>query len=139
MHARPDASGCTTADSLLSAGAPSNAVQNSADLKQKSLNSGSADHAQQASDRKSGLSADEVTRLESLERYREKKRRRLYTKTIRYHKRKVNADARKRYKGRFVKAEVSGQANSKDSAEQATDPGHRLHSQSMETSDLQTV
>ena len=80
-----------------------------------------------------------MTRLESLERYREKKRRRLYTKTIRYHKRKVNADARKRFKGRFVKAETSGQANSKDSAEQATDPGHGRYEHSMEASDLQTV
>ena len=34
-------------------------------------------------------------RAECLERYREKKRRRLYSKTIRYEKRKVNADNRR--------------------------------------------
>ena len=34
-------------------------------------------------------------RAECLERYREKKRRRLFSKTIRYEKRKVNADNRR--------------------------------------------
>ncbi|EFJ40510.1 hypothetical protein VOLCADRAFT_69449, partial [Volvox carteri f. nagariensis] len=38
-----------------------------------------------------------------LERYREKKARRLYTKKIRYQLRKINADKRPRIKGRFVK------------------------------------
>ncbi|KAK9908518.1 hypothetical protein WJX75_009065 [Coccomyxa subellipsoidea] len=44
-------------------------------------------------------------RHESLERYRDKKRRRVFSnsKTIRYEKRKVNADRRPRVKGRFVK------------------------------------
>ncbi|BDA44716.1 probable zinc finger protein CONSTANS-LIKE 8 at C-terminar half [Coccomyxa sp. Obi] len=44
-------------------------------------------------------------RHESLERYRDKKRRRMFSnaKTIRYEKRKVNADRRPRVKGRFVK------------------------------------
>ena len=44
-------------------------------------------------------------RAECLERYRAKKARRLYTKKIRYHLRKVNADKRPRIKGRFVKKE----------------------------------
>jgi hypothetical protein len=35
-----------------------------------------------------------ATRADCLERYRDKKRRRLVHKTIRYHKRKVNADKR---------------------------------------------
>ena len=35
-----------------------------------------------------------LSRAECLERYRDKKRRRVNCKTIRYHKRKVNADAR---------------------------------------------
>ena len=39
-------------------------------------------------------SEEGLLRAECLERYREKKRRRLYSKTIRYHKRKVNADRR---------------------------------------------
>lgn len=43
------------------------------------------------------------TRAECLKRYREKKARRLYTKTIRYQLRKINADKRPRIKGRFVK------------------------------------
>lgn len=43
-------------------------------------------------------------REQVLKRYSEKKRRRLHAKTIRYHKRKVNADNRPRIKGRFVKA-----------------------------------
>lgn len=38
-----------------------------------------------------------------LTRYREKKARRSYGKTIRYAMRKVNADRRPRIKGRFVK------------------------------------
>ncbi|KAK9811615.1 hypothetical protein WJX72_007020 [[Myrmecia] bisecta] len=46
---------------------------------------------------------EQLSRQELLERYREKKRKRLFTKTIRYHKRKVNADRRPRVKGRFVK------------------------------------
>lgn len=45
------------------------------------------------------------SRAECLERYREKKARRLYTKKIRYHLRKINADKRPRIKGRFVKKE----------------------------------
>ncbi|KXZ44490.1 hypothetical protein GPECTOR_67g331 [Gonium pectorale] len=45
------------------------------------------------------------TRAECLERYREKKARRLYTKKIRYQLRKINADKRPRIKGRFVKKE----------------------------------
>lgn len=127
LQGKPEASGCS-AESIPSAAGPSQ-------MHQQSLNSGSIDRAPQASDRKSGLSADEVTRLESLERYREKKRRRLYTKTIRYHKRKVNADARKRYKGRFVKAE-----SAQHEADQLTDPSNVGNfEQSMEVSDLRTV
>ncbi|KAG2487294.1 hypothetical protein HYH03_014134 [Edaphochlamys debaryana] len=45
------------------------------------------------------------SRAECLERYREKKARRLYTKKIRYQLRKINADKRPRIKGRFVKKE----------------------------------
>lgn len=45
------------------------------------------------------------TRKECLERYKEKKARRLYTKKIRYQLRKINADKRPRIKGRFVKKE----------------------------------
>lgn len=45
------------------------------------------------------------TRKECLERYKEKKARRLYAKKIRYHLRKINADKRPRIKGRFVKKE----------------------------------
>ena len=133
-QARPEVSGCTTAGSI-SAG---NAVH-SADM-QQSLNSGSIERGQQASDRRSGLSADEVTRLESLERYREKKRRRLYTKTIRYHKRKVNADARKRYKGRFVKAGEDISMLEKEDSQQNTEPPPDYSQQhSLCASDLHTV
>jgi len=46
------------------------------------------------------------TRAASLERYRQKKASRSYTKNIRYHMRKVNADRRPRVKGRFIKASV---------------------------------
>ena len=45
-----------------------------------------------------------VTRAESLKRYQGKKDRRLFAKTIRYEKRKANADKRPRVKGRFVKS-----------------------------------
>lgn len=45
------------------------------------------------------------TRRECLERYKEKKARRMYTKKIRYQLRKINADKRPRIKGRFVKKE----------------------------------
>jgi len=45
------------------------------------------------------------TRTQCLQRYREKKARRLYTKKIRYELRKINADRRPRIKGRFVKKE----------------------------------
>lgn len=45
------------------------------------------------------------TRTDCLERYREKKACRLYTKKIRYQLRKINADRRPRIKGRFVKKE----------------------------------
>lgn len=44
------------------------------------------------------------SRLECLERYREKKRKRTNQPTVRYYMRKVNADNRPRIKGRFVKA-----------------------------------
>jgi hypothetical protein len=46
------------------------------------------------------------TRAASLERYRQKKASRSYSKHIRYHMRKVNADRRPRVKGRFIKASV---------------------------------
>lgn len=49
-----------------------------------------------------------LSRQRCLERYRLKKARRLYTKKIRYHMRKVNADKRPRVKGRFVKAADMG-------------------------------
>lgn len=45
------------------------------------------------------------SRAECLERYREKRARRAYTKKIRYQLRKINADKRPRVKGRFVKKE----------------------------------
>ena len=41
-----------------------------------------------------GVGEEGSVRAECLERYREKKQRRLFCKTIRYHKRKVNADKR---------------------------------------------
>jgi CCT motif len=50
-------------------------------------------------------SSDAPCRADCLARYREKKERRLYANTIRYMKRKINADRRPRVKGRFVKAE----------------------------------
>ena len=43
---------------------------------------------------KSGSDRGAHDRGHYLERYREKKRRRLHAKSIRYHKRKVNADNR---------------------------------------------
>jgi hypothetical protein len=48
---------------------------------------------------------DEFTRNRRLclERYREKKRNRRFSKKVRYHLRKMNADRRPRYKGRFIK------------------------------------
>lgn len=49
--------------------------------------------------------AEGRTRKECLERYREKRARRMYTKKIRYELRKINADRRPRIKGRFVKKE----------------------------------
>ncbi len=51
--------------------------------------------------------ADEYvrTRAEALDRYRQKRARRAYTKKIRYQLRKINADRRPRVKGRFVKKE----------------------------------
>lgn len=58
------------------------------------------------------------TRSECLERYREKKARRQYNKTIRYQLRKINADNRPRIKGRFVKKdeaeEVRAAANARN-------------------------
>jgi len=48
---------------------------------------------------------DVRTRTQCLQRYREKKARRLYTKKIRYELRKINADRRPRIKGRFVRKE----------------------------------
>ncbi|GLC36735.1 hypothetical protein PLESTF_001315900 [Pleodorina starrii] len=53
----------------------------------------------------SGAAVHVRTRAECLERYRQKKARRLYTKKIRYQLRKINADKRPRIKGRFVKKE----------------------------------
>jgi hypothetical protein len=50
------------------------------------------------------------TRAASLERYRQKKASRSYSKHIRYHMRKVNADRRPRVKGRFIKASVVAEA-----------------------------
>ncbi len=47
-------------------------------------------------------------RQASLRRYREKKARRSFSKTIRYQMRKVNADRRPRIKGRFVKVRGGG-------------------------------
>ncbi|KAK9845751.1 hypothetical protein WJX81_001381 [Elliptochloris bilobata] len=44
-----------------------------------------------------------TARAGCLERYREKKRRRLFSNIIRYEKRKVNANNRPRIKGRFVR------------------------------------
>ena len=48
---------------------------------------------------------DEFTRNRRLclQRYREKKRNRKFSKKVRYHLRKMNADRRPRYKGRFIK------------------------------------
>ncbi len=45
------------------------------------------------------------TRAEAVQRYLEKKARRVHTKRIRYQMRKLNADRRPRIKGRFVKRE----------------------------------
>ncbi|KAJ0632205.1 putative transcription factor C2C2-CO-like family [Helianthus annuus] len=39
----------------------------------------------------------------SVQRYKEKRRNRLFSKTIRYEVRKLNAEKRPRIKGRFVK------------------------------------
>ena len=51
------------------------------------------------------ISKDEFARNRKacLERYREKKRNRKFNKKVRYHLRKMNADRRPRYKGRFIK------------------------------------
>ncbi|GIL86434.1 hypothetical protein Vretimale_11627 [Volvox reticuliferus] len=69
------------------------------------------------------------TRAECLERYRQKKARRLYTKKIRYQLRKINADKRPRIKGRFVKKEELAEflaaqrcAGSAAAREEPTDP-----------------
>merc|ERR1712151_765255 len=43
------------------------------------------------------------TRKECLERYRLKKKNRKFSLKVRYHLRKLNADRRPRYKGRFIK------------------------------------
>lgn len=43
-------------------------------------------------------------------RYREKRRRRLFSKKIRYQVRKLNAEKRPRIKGRFVKRPVESAA-----------------------------
>ncbi|GFR50121.1 hypothetical protein Agub_g12271 [Astrephomene gubernaculifera] len=53
----------------------------------------------------SGSAVHIRTRAECLERYRQKKARRMFTKKIRYQLRKINADKRPRIKGRFVKKE----------------------------------
>lgn len=45
----------------------------------------------------------ELTRRERLERYKEKRRTRHFTKKIRYEVRKLNAEQRPRFKGRFIK------------------------------------
>lgn len=45
----------------------------------------------------------EKNRLLCVERYKEKRKKRLYSKTIRYTMRKINAEKRPRVKGRFVK------------------------------------
>ncbi|KAK9828659.1 hypothetical protein WJX72_001371 [[Myrmecia] bisecta] len=51
-----------------------------------------------------GKSEEELRdRAACLERYREKKRNRAFSKTIRYEMRKINAERRPRIKGRFVK------------------------------------
>jgi len=49
------------------------------------------------------LTEFQKNRKRSLERYREKKRNRKFSKKVRYHLRKMNADRRPRYKGRFIK------------------------------------
>ncbi|KAK9815622.1 hypothetical protein WJX72_006996 [[Myrmecia] bisecta] len=51
-----------------------------------------------------GLEPFVPSRESCLARYREKKLRRAYSHTVRYHMRKINADRRPRIKGRFVKA-----------------------------------
>ncbi|GAB4813399.1 hypothetical protein N2152v2_000445 [Parachlorella kessleri] len=66
------------------------------------LLSGVGSHASQNS------SQAQLVRQASLRRYREKKARRSFSKTIRYQMRKVNADRRPRIKGRFVKAAGKG-------------------------------
>ncbi|XP_071702049.1 uncharacterized protein [Rutidosis leptorrhynchoides] len=50
-----------------------------------------------------GSSAMTQNRLASVQRYKEKRRNRLFAKTIRYEVRKLNAEKRPRIKGRFVK------------------------------------
>ncbi|GLI67726.1 hypothetical protein VaNZ11_011919 [Volvox africanus] len=64
-----------------------------------------AGHSQHQQPQQSGTPVYVRTRAECLERYRQKKARRLYTKKIRYQLRKINADKRPRIKGRFVKKE----------------------------------
>merc|ERR1712176_1276992 len=72
----------------------------------------SSDSHQSASEEEAACTAvetkpeeDEFTRNRRLclERYREKKRNRRFSKKVRYHLRKMNADRRPRYKGRFIK------------------------------------
>lgn len=50
----------------------------------------------------------EKNRLSCVERYKEKRKKRLYSKTIRYEMRKINAEKRPRIKGRFVKRNEFG-------------------------------
>jgi hypothetical protein len=50
-----------------------------------------------------GAAAAEVGRQARVLRYKEKRRTRLFSKTIRYEVRKLNAERRPRIKGRFVK------------------------------------
>lgn len=63
------------------------------------------------------------TRAACLARYRQKKAVRSYSKNIRYHMRKVNADRRPRVKGRFIKAsavaEVAEALNNEMDAEES--------------------
>mmetsp|Transcript_34779 Transcript_34779/g.88087 ORF Transcript_34779/g.88087 Transcript_34779/m.88087 type:complete len:385 (-) Transcript_34779:2027-3181(-) len=73
----------------------------------RAMQAGRSRHAPAAAAPEQGGSAssDEPvrTRQEALERYRQKKASRMYTKKIRYQLRKINADKRPRIKGRFVK------------------------------------
>lgn len=55
------------------------------------------------------MMADEGRQAKVL-RYREKRRRRLFSKKIRYEVRKLNAEKRPRIKGRFVKRPIGFEA-----------------------------